>query len=301
LHRVLWYPLDPLTHASQNSSSHAALTVSLTTAALVAFAANSVLCRLALGEDAIDPYAFTGIRLGSGALILSILAASRRPGRGRTSLRTGWISAIWLVLYAVPFSVAYTRLDAGTGALLLFGAVQLTMLGRELVLGRSPRRYEWVGLIGALAGVVYLVSPGLRAPDPVAAGLMVGAGVGWGSYTIAGKGVVNPVASTAANFRRAALFVVPVAAVARPVWAVSVPGAVLAVASGALASGLGYAVWYTALRHISVTRAALVQLAVPPLAAAGGVAFIGETITFRLFAASAVILGSIGVGILARR
>lgn len=278
------------------------LPVVLTTAALVAFAANSILCRLALGEDAIDPYAFTGIRLLSGAVVLSVLSSGGSSTRIRTGrTRTGWTSALWLFLYAVPFSVAYTRLDAGIGALLLFGAVQLTMLGRELALGQRPRRYEWLGLIGALGGVVYLVSPGLRAPDPRAAALMVVAGIGWGGYTIAGKGVSNPLASTAENFRRATLFAVPVALLASPLLAVTPAGALLAVGSGALASGVGYAIWYTALRHLTVTRAALVQLAVPPLAAAGGVAFIGESITFRLVASSAVILSSIATGILARR
>lgn len=273
------------------------LTFAFTLAALVAFAANSILCRLALGGQAIDPYSFTAVRLGSGALVLLIVNVSRQRERSPTN---PWSGAFFLVIYALPFSLAYVRLDTGTGALLLFGAVQLTMIGHGLRSGERPRRLEWLGLLGAMGGVAYLVSPGSTAPDPIGVAFMIAAGAGWGGYSIIGKTAGDPVSVTAGNFQRAALFVVPATALAWPWLALSHKGVLLAAASGALASGLGYIVWYAALKYLPVTRAALVQLAVPVIAAGGGVAFIGETITLRLTLASAVILGSIALGTVSR-
>lgn len=275
------------------------MTFALTVTALVAFAANSVLCRLALGADTIDPYSFTAVRLASGALVLAVLGGLRRqPGFPASS--GSWKGAGLLVLYALPFSLAYVRIETGTGALLLFGAVQVTMLGRGLATGERPRPVEWLGVAGAVAGLVYLVSPGISAPDPLGAAAMVVAGIGWGGYSIAGRGVADPAAMTAGNFRRAALAVVPPTLLAAGWLSLSAPGVLLAAGSGALASGLGYAVWYTVLGSLTLTRAALVQLAVPVIAAAGGVLVVGESITLRLFLASAVILGSIALGVLSR-
>ena len=270
----------------------------LTLAALSAFAANSILGRLALGDDAIDAYSFTAVRLGSGALVLWLVNILQQRVRRPSN---GWSGAFFLVLYAFPFSLAYVRLDTGTGALILFGAVQLTMIGHGFRSGQRPGRLEWLGLIGAMGGVAYLVSPGLTAPDPIGVALMIAAGAGWGAYSIVGKTAGDPGFVTAGNFQRAALIVVPATSLAWPWLSLSNRGVLLAAASGALASGLGYTVWYAALKYLPVTRAALVQLAVPVLAAGGGVAFVGETITLRLTLASAVILASIAVGIVSRQ
>ena len=273
--------------------------VALTSSALVAFAANSVLCRLALGAAIIDPYAFTAVRLAAGAVtLLALVGWTSR----RLAYRSGsWRAALFLVLYAVPFSLAYVRLKTGTGALLLFGAVQLTMIGMGLRGGERPRALEWLGLLGAVAGVVYLVSPGISAPDPPGAVFMIAAGVGWGLYSTAGKSTGNPTQATAGNFVKASLLVVPAIALANPWLALSGRGVLIATISGSIASGLGYAVWYAALEHLTVTRGALVQLSVPVIAAVGGIAFLHEAISLRLVIASVVILGSIAVGIAGRR
>lgn len=271
----------------------------LTVLALVAFAANSVLCRLALEEPAIDPWSFTALRLAAGALALLLLTATRR--RDAAAARGGWQRAFFLLLYALPFSLAYVDLETGTGALLLFGSVQLTMLALGIRRGERPAAREWLAILGAAAGVAYLVFPGLTAPDPLGAALMLAAGVGWGLYSLAGRGRTEPVVATAAAFRRGAVLALAVSLPALPHVAVTPRGALLAAASGAITSGVGYVIWYAALRHLSATRAALVQLAVPALAAAGGVALLGESVTLRLLVASVVILGSIAIGVLGRK
>jgi drug/metabolite transporter (DMT)-like permease len=270
----------------------------LTLSALVAFAGNSVLCRLALGARAIDAYSFTVVRLGSGALALLLLNIWREPFR--ISVRGSWRGAFFLVLYALPFSLAYVQLDAGIGALLLFAVVQLTMIGSGLRSGERPLPLEWLGFVGALGGLVYLVFPGLTAPDPIGAALMIVAGVGWGGYSIIGKTAGDPGSVTARNFQRAALLVLPAAVLAWPWLSLSIRGVLLAMASGVLASGLGYTAWYAALKSLPVTRAGVVQLSVPVIAAAGGVIFLGEALTIRLISASAVILGSVVLAIAAR-
>ncbi|MCA8947971.1 MAG: DMT family transporter [Planctomycetes bacterium] len=275
-----------------------------TVLALLAFAANSLLCRVALAPPAIDPWSFAGLRLGSGALVLALLVRQRaRVGSSSPGRAAVWRRAGWLLLYALPFSLAYVALDAGTGALLLFGSVQLTMLGLGILRGERPRPIEWLAIAGAAAGVVYLVLPGVTAPDPLGAALMVAAGVGWGLYSLAGRHAGEPVAATAAAFSRAALVALPCAAIAFGLSrsAITARGALLALLSGAVTSGLGYVVWYAALRSLTATRAALVQLAVPPLAVLGGVLFLGERLTTRLLIASVVILSSIALGVLARR
>ena len=266
---------------------------------MVAFAANSVLCRAALGEGAIDGYSFTAIRLVSGALTLMVVSTLRQ--REPVEAKISWRGALFLLVYALPFSLAYVRVDTGTGALLLFGAVQLTMIGLGLRSGERPSALEWLGLLGAAGGVAYLVSPGLAAPDPIGAALMVVAGIGWGVYSIVGRSKGDPVVITATNFRRAALVAVAATAAAWPLLSISVKGVILAAASGALASGIGYAIWYAALKHLSATRAALVQLSVPVIAAGGGVALLSEQISTRLVIASCAILGSIAVGIARRK
>jgi drug/metabolite transporter (DMT)-like permease len=270
----------------------------LTLAALVAFAGNSVLCRLALGARAIDAYSFTAVRLGSGALALLLLNIWREPFG--VSVKGSWRGAFFLLLYALPFSLAYVQLDAGIGALLLFAVVQLTMIGSGLRSGERPLPFEWLGFAGALGGLVYLVFPGLTAPNPAGAALMIVAGIGWGGYSIRGKTAGDPGSVTAGNFQRAALLVLPAAVLAWPWLSLSIRGVLLATASGVLASGLGYTAWYAALKSLPVTRAGLVQLSVPVIAAAGGVIFLGEALTIRLISASAVILGSVVLAIAAR-
>jgi len=259
--------------------------------ALVGFAANSLLCRAAIGGGLIDPPAFTLLRMASGAAVLLVLA------RGRT-LRRDWLSALALSAYAVAFAFAYLRLSAGTGALLLFGSVQLTMMAVALARGERPGALAWVGYALALGGLLWLVAPGVRAPEPFAAVLMVIAGAAWAAYTLRGRGSVDPLADTAGNFVHAVPFALAAMLVPGPrhfTW----PGLGLALASGALASGIGYAWWYRALPKLSRARAATLQLAAPALAALGGVAFLGETATARLAVAAALVLGGIGISVLA--
>ncbi len=267
--------------------------------ALVAFAANSVLCRLALGDSAIDAASFSTVRLLSGAVCLTLLSRLARE-EGERGLGGDWGSAAILFLYAVPFSFAYVSLSTGTGALILFASVQCTMLAVALRSGERPVPQEWVGLVAALVGLVYLVSPGMTAPTPLGAGLMVLAGVAWGGYTLRGRGVSTPVAATTGNFLRTVPFAVLLSLVMVGQATLSPRGVLLAIGSGAVASGCGYVVWYAALRGLTVTRAAMVQLAVPAVAAAGGVIFLAETISFRLVAASVVILGGVTVALRAR-
>lgn len=268
-------------------------TALLTALAMVAFAANSLLCRAALGDGAIDAASFTALRVGSGALFLMLLLRWPRRHRPSGSLPM----ALGLFVYMLGFSFAYRALDAATGALLLFGAVQLTMLGWALARGErfGPRR--GAGFLIAFGGLVYLLLPGVSAPDPLGAGLMVTAGIGWGAYSLLGRGSRNPLADTAGNFFLAlplALLLLPITPIATgEALHASVSGVALAVASGALASGLGYALWYAALARLDAGRAATVQLSVPVLAAAGGVLLLGEPLSPRLLVAGAVTLGGI--------
>lgn len=270
-------------------------TVLFTVSALVAFAANSLLCRQALGHAAIDAASFSTIRLASGAAVLLLITRATR--RGSMAMRGTWGSAALLSLYAVPFSFAYVSLGAGTGALILFGAVQATMLAAALSSGARPHAVQWTGLALALGGLVYLVMPGLAAPSPVGCALMTIAGVAWGVYSLRGRGASAPLAETAGNFVRAVPIGVGVSVLAAARANVSLAGVLLAVLSGALASGLGYVAWYAALSGLTATRAATVQLAVPVLAAAGGVAFLAERITIRLIVAAVLILGGVALAL----
>lgn len=260
-------------------------------AALAGFAANSLLCRAALRGGAIDAWSFTAVRLGSGALVLALLA------RGRPLREGSWASAAALVAYAGAFSLAYLRLPAGVGALVLFGAVQATMIGWSIRCGKRPSAREWCGLALALGGLAYLTLPGASAPDPAGLGLMAAAGASWGVYSLRGRSSRAPLLSTSGNFARAALIVLPFALFAS--FGVSARGLVLASASGALASGLGYSLWYAALPGLSATRAALVQLVVPVLAAGAGIVLLGEQLTPRLAASGGLILGGIALALLA--
>jgi len=274
-------------------------TASLTTAALVAIAANSLLCRLALGEGQIDAASYTSLRLLSGAATLSVILAASGRSNGTKQVRS-WTSAAMLFLYAVSFSFAYLTLDAGTGALILFGAVQATMILAGFFEGHRPRALEWVGLIGAFGGLVYLVSPGVSAPAPLGSALMALAGAAWGIYSLRGRGSADPVAATTANFVRAVPFALVVSLAVLPDFHITSRGAWLAIASGAVASGMGYVVWYAALKDLTTTRAAVVQLSVPVLAAVGGVLFLSEAVTYRLVISSIVILGGVALAIWGR-
>ncbi len=246
--------------------------VFLTTFALFAFAFNSILCRMALGTDEIDAASFTAVRLFAGAVTLMLI--SLLFGKTRNVAKSGqWLSAFFLFAYAICFSFAYLGLTTATGALILFGSVQMTMIGVALVKGERPVALEWLGLVVAVGGLVYLVFPGLSSPPLINSILMASAGAAWGFYTLRGRGSSDPLADTTGNFIRtlplAALGLLPFMADVH----LSSRGVVLAVLSGALASGVGYTVWYAALKFHTATRAAVLQLAVPVIAAAGGVDF----------------------------
>ena len=272
--------------------------IALTSLAMIAFAGNSLLCRAALKDTSIDAASFTTIRLLSGAVMLWLVA---RMSRGTLSGRGNWPSAFALFAYAAGFSFAYVSLPAATGALLLFGAVQATMIGRGIWVGERLRRLQLVGLVLALAGLVGLLLPGLSAPPLYGSILMLGAGVAWGVYSLRGKGVGDPIRVTGGNFLRA----VPIAAVLSVITyqgaSLDSAGLLYAVSSGALASGIGYAIWYTALPALKATSAATVQLSVPVIAALGGIIFLGETLTLRLVLASVAILGGIALVILEKQ
>jgi drug/metabolite transporter (DMT)-like permease len=275
-------------------------TLVATAAALTGFAANSLLCRMALGAGAIDAWTFTAVRLGSGAIVLLLLARARTGAQ--PLLRAGsWPSALALLVYAAAFSLAYLRVNTGIGALVLFASVQATMIGWSLWRGARPSRAEWLGLAIAFGGLVVLARPGDAAPDAVGLLLMAAAGAAWGVYTLRGRNATSPLAATADNFARAAPFALAGLALKLPVASASARGVTLALASGILASGLGYTLWYTALPRLSATRAAILQLLVPILAAIGGIVMLGENPTQRLAIAGAMILGGVGIAVAGRR
>jgi len=275
--------------------------VVLTFFTLIAFAANSLLCRMALGEQLIDPISFTTIRLVSGALALlpisRLVAESKSPQQTEES----WSSAVSLFAYAIAFSLAYVSLSTGMGALILFGSVQVTMIGAALRAGEKLGPAQWSGLAAAMGGLIFLVLPGISAPNPTGAGLMCVAGIAWGVYSIRGKGVSTPVAMTAANFARSAPMAVIVSAVAISSVKLQPVGILLALISGVVTSGLGYVVWYKTLRRLTTTQASVVQLMVPVLAAFGGIIFLAEQVSVRLVAASILILGGVALAIASRR
>lgn len=271
----------------------------LTVLALLAFAGNSLLCRAALRDTAIDPASFTLLRIVAGALVLALLVSLRAPAQ----LRAGsWTSAAALFVYAIAFSYAYIGLSAGTGALILFGAVQASMLGWALLRGERFGAVQTLGFVLAIAGLIGLLLPGLSAPPLGAALLMLLAGIAWGVYSLRGRGAGDPTAVTAGNFLRAvplagaalavALLLAPVAV------QIDVPGSLYAIASGALTSGLGYAIWYRALPQLRASTAATVQLSVPVITAVAGVFLLSEPVTLRLVLTSIAVLGGVALVVL---
>ena len=272
--------------------------ISLTSLAMIAFAGNSLLCRQALKYTAIDPASFTTIRLVSGALVLWLLVRMRQSlpvGKGN------WASALALFAYAAGFSFSYVSLSAGTGALLLFGAVQVTMIGHGLWAGERLRALQTLGVLVAFGGLVGLLLPGLSAPPLLGASLMIGAGIAWGVYSLRGKGAGDPTRVTAGNFMRAVPITMVLSVFTLNFATVDTAGIYLAISSGALASGLGYAIWYTVLPALKNTSAASVQLSVPVIAAIGGIVFLSEPLTWRLVFASVAILGGIALVIVQKR
>lgn len=273
----------------------------LTTATMIAFAANSVLARLALADGAIDPASYTGIRLLTGALVLAALVLRGNDGTvGKLTASGNWFSALALFVYAAAFSASYIILDAGIGALILFAMVQATMISWAIYRGDRPIALEWVGLLIAFGAFAWLVSPGLGAPDPIASAMMAVSGIAWGIYSIRGKASANPLAATAGNFVFAVPFAIPIVLITWSSLNITTHGVVLAAISGAVTSGLGYALWYRVLGRITQTQGAIVQLTVPVIAAFGGVALLGEAITLRLSIASALILGGVALAIVAK-
>ncbi len=259
----------------------------------MAFAANSVLCRAALGQSLIDASSFTVIRIVSGAAALWLIW--KISGSQREKLSIDWQSASMLFVYAVTFSFAYITLETGTGALILFGLVQLTMIGVGLWQGQRPNALAWIGMGVAIAGLVYLLFPGLRAPSPYGAALMGIAGIAWGIYSLRGKGVNDPITATTGNFIGAVPMALIVGVFFLQDLSMNVVGIMLAMSSGALTSGVGYVIWYAALPGLTPTKSANVQLSVPAIAAIGGVLLLSEPLTLRLVVASVAILGGIAI------
>lgn len=268
-------------------------TLLLAAVAMAAFAGNSVLARVALASGSIDPGWFASLRVFAGALTLCLLAFVSGTNLGavrKPDLR----AAVALALYLVPFTYAYVDLGTGTGALILFACVQVTMLAAAVKRGERPSRRQWLGVVLAMAGVVYLLLPGVTAPSPWGASLMVVAGVAWAAYSLLGANAKEPVTATARNFVWATPFVLVPAFWKEAAWYAEASGIALAISSGAIASGVGYAIWYAVVRRVTATRAAALQLSVPALAAGYGALFLGEPVTGRLLVSAALIL--IGVG-----
>ena len=274
-------------------------TLIYTALALLAFAGNSILCRLALANGEIDAASFTSIRLLSGIVVLAlILKLSAKPGKVAAS--GSWKASFMLFVYAVSFSYAYLSLDTGMGALILFACVQITMILMGVLSGNTLRRTEGLGVVTAFSGFVYLVLPGVSAPSLTGFLLMALAGISWAFYTLAGKTSSQPLADTASNFLRTLPLLLLLFAVSVQYASLSLTGVLMAVLSGGLASGVGYTIWYAALGGLSTVQAAVVQLLVPVLAAIGGVLFADEIFSARLLIASCVILGGILIVILGR-
>ena len=268
-----------------------------TSITMLAFAGNSILCRMALKDGAIDPASFTSIRLLSGAVALLLIV---RLTSTDASIREhgGWISALVLFFYAICFSYAYISLSAGAGALILFGFVQGTMIAMALWSGDRPSVSEWLGWLLAFGGLVWLLIPGIEAPPAVGATLMALAGIGWGVYSIRGRVETNALVSTCSNFVYSIAFVIVLTAIMYTSADITNRGVILAIISGALTSGVGYVIWYTALNYLSAMQAALVQLSVPAIAAAGGVILLAEPVSLRLLTSGALILGGISLALI---
>jgi drug/metabolite transporter (DMT)-like permease len=274
-------------------------TLGLTVLALIAFAANSILTRLALGSHRIDAASFTAIRLASGAAVLALLVMAQ--SKNAASLRgRGTIGPLALFLYAAPFSFAYLRIGAAVGALVLFGVVQLTMIGYALRRGERPSPFAWLGLVLASSGLMALLVPSAGRPDPLGIILMAVAGVAWAVYTIAGRKAPDPLAANARGFLWSTPLALALVLAARSSVFATPRGTLLAMISGGITSGLGYAIWYRALPRLSVMQAAVAQLSVPVLAALGAVAFLGEPLDGHLAGSGALVLGGVGLALWAR-
>ncbi|AMO21744.1 DMT family transporter [Ramlibacter solisilvae] len=265
----------------------------LTALTMAAFAGNSLLCRLALAHTAIDAATFTTVRLASGAAMLWLLTQWRPVTSGSGGGR--WLSGLALFAYAACFSFAYISLPAGTGALLLFGAVQVTMVLHDLRSGKTPRMAQAAGMALAAAGLVWLVLPGVSAPPLLGSLLMLASGVAWGIYSLRGRGAGDPTRVTAGNFLRAVPFSIALSIAAAGALTLDPAGVAYALASGAITSAIGYVIWYSVLPSLSATSAATVQLSVPVIAAFGGIVLLGENLTLRLVASSIAILGGIAM------
>lgn len=286
-----------MSHSVFRTSLFAAIT-------MCAFALNSVFGRVALSNDAIDPASYTSIRLVSGALMLFLLV-SLRGGLKATKpegsfLSTTGISALALFAYAAFFSFAYLSIDTGVGALILFASVQAVMIGWGVFTGERPNLQAWIGIVMAMGGFVYLLSPGLTTPDLFGASLMMISGIAWGIYSLRGRGQPNPLHATARNF----IWSVPITVIlsilfisqTKMEWS----GIMLAIASGALTSALGYALWYETLKNLTATKAGIIQLTVPLIAAAGGIVTLSEPITLRFIIASVLILSGVAMVIVTK-
>jgi drug/metabolite transporter (DMT)-like permease len=270
----------------------------LTVLAMLAFAGNSLLCRLALKGTALDASTFTLVRIAAAALALWLILRVRGGGSG---VAGNWTSALTLFVYAAGFSFAYVRLAAGTGALLLFGAVQATMIGYGLASGEPLRIGQWAGLVLALAGLTWLVLPGVSAPPLLSSVLMLGAGVAWGIYSLRGRGAGEPVVTNAGNFLRAVPFAAGLSTLTLAQFSFDGTGFACAVVSGAVTSGVGYVIWYAVVKHLRAATAASVQLSVPVIAALGGIGLLGEPLSARLVVGSAAVLGGIALVVAGRQ
>lgn len=290
------------------------MTLTLTLLALFAFAANSVLCRIALGQQYIDPAGFTIIRLLSGSIALYLIlmfhqyankktepiALQQKVIKGNHS-KGSWLASMFLFVYALSFSYGYGYLDTGTGALILFGAVQICMVLSVLLRKQKLLNVEWVGLALACVGFFYLMYPELTKPSLLGFILMITSGVAWAGYTLIGKSSISPLIDTCYNFFRTIPFVMLLALVTLTYTEYSYNGVLLAVLSGALMSGVGYAIWYAAVRRLTATIAAVVQLLVPVIATLGGIVFMNEVMTIRFQVSTIMILGGIALVLLTKQ
>ena len=272
----------------------------LTSVTMVAFAGNSLLCRLALRDASIDPASFTSVRLLSGALTLLFIVMLTRRQRALPQ-NGGWISSVVLVFYAITFSYAYVSLSAGAGALILFGCVQGTMIAVGLWRGDRPGGLEWLGWLLAFGGMAWLVLPGAAAPPAGGALLMAAAGVGWGLYSLRGQSESDPIASNATNFLLSIVFVALLTALTWSTAELTSRGIVIAIVAGSITTGIGYVIWYAALDYLTAMQAALVQLSVPAIATAGGVLMLSEPLSLRLVASSTLVLGGICIALVTRQ
>ena len=278
-------------------------TIWLTVAAMIAFAGNSLLARLALADGAIDAAGFTGLRLLSGALVLAFILLKTRgqtPVRWRT-LEGSWASALALFVYALAFSLAYLKLGAAVGALILFAAVQASMIGWGLIRGERPGIREALGLVVAAGAFVWWLVPGLTRPDPLGTALMIVSGIAWGVYSLRGRGAADATRATAGNFLRTVPLAVPLVALSLFQTGIGGAGVLIAIVSGAVTSGLGYVLWYRALKGQTALSAAIVQLSVPIIAALGGVLFLSEDLGLRFVIAAGLVLGGIAFALSTRR